>query len=123
MGAAAWSAIAEALGIASSVFLLMPAIALNRHLRQVHASEKALEASTSELFRAIGEAGRPTLKDARIPEWSRRDQRLLVLGIATFGVSSVIKLVLVLSQAGAPPPAATGAPQGAAAPPVAASAR
>lgn len=106
MAAEAWSAIAEGLGIASSVFLLMPAIALNRHLREVHRSQKVLEESTTELFKEIGKVGKPALKDARIPEWSARDQRLLVLGIVTFGLSSLIKLFLVLGPATPPPPSA-----------------
>lgn len=110
MGAAAWSAVAEIFGIASSVFLLMPAIDLNRHLRDVHRSQKVLEKNATDLFKGIGKVGQATLQDAKIPEWSARDQKLLVAGIVTFGLSSVIKLVLVLAQASAPPPAAGSAP-------------
>jgi hypothetical protein len=75
-----------------------------------------LEKSATEFFRQVGKAGKPTLEDAKIPEWSARDQKLLVLGIVTFGLSSVIKLVLVFNQATAaappvgqvpPPPSAT----------------
>lgn len=110
MTTAFWSAIAEVLGIASSIFLLMPAIDLNRHLRDVHRSQKVLEQNATDLFKGIGQAGQATLKDAKVPEWSARDQKLLVAGIVTFGVSSAIKLVLVLSQASAPPPSSAGAP-------------
>jgi len=54
MTAQTWNSIAELLGIASSAVLLIPAIALNRHLRDVHDTEKALVASTTELFKAVG---------------------------------------------------------------------
>jgi hypothetical protein len=105
MTAQTWSSIAEFLGIVSSAVLLIPAIALNRHLRDVHDTEKALVASTTELFKAVGQAGAPTLDKAKIPNWSRRDQNLLVLGIVSFGLSCLIKLVVAMTLPAAPPQA------------------
>ena len=101
-----WSAFAELPGMVSSVLLLIPAIALNKHLREVRDSESALAKTTTGLFQAIASAARPTLVDARIPEWSARDQKLLVLGIVTFGLSCLIKFGVILV---APAPGVLGA--------------
>ena len=92
-----WSAFAELLGMLSSVLLLIPAIALNKHLREVRDSEAALARTTTGLFQAIASAAQPTLVDARIAEWSARDQKLLVLGIMTFGLSCLIKFGVILA--------------------------
>ena len=105
MTAQTWSSIAELLGIASSAVLLIPAIALNRHLRDVHDTEKALVASTTELFKAVGQAGATTLGKAKLPNWSQRDQNLLILGIVSFGLSCLIKLVVAITSPAAAPQA------------------
>lgn len=101
-----WSALAEFLGLVSSGVLLVPAIALNKHLRGVHETEQALESSTSSLFQAVSSAGKPTLTQAKIPKWSTTDENLLILGIVTFGASCLIKLFVALG-----PGPATSAPQ------------
>jgi len=68
----------------------------------------------TELFKAVGQAGATTLGKAKLPNWSQRDQNLLILGIVSFGLSCLIKLVVAItSPAGAPqaisPPASTSA--------------
>ena len=105
MTAQTWNSIAELLGIVSSAVLLIPAIALNRHLRDVHDTEKALVASTTELFKSVGQAGASTLDKAKIPNWSRRDQNLLILGIVSFGLSCLIKLVMAITSPASAPQA------------------
>jgi len=59
-----------------------------------------------------------TLQDANIPTWSPRDQQLLVAGIITFGVSSVMRLILVLTRASALASAAANEPVWACPPPL-----
>ena len=98
----AWNAFAELLGMLSSFFLLLPVIALNQHLREIRSSETALKQSTTDLFKAIAKEAEPTLTDARIPEWSNRDQRMLIGGIVTFGISCVIKFVVILNTPAMP---------------------
>lgn len=111
-----WNAFAEFLGMLSSFILLIPVIALNKHLREVRSSEKVLEASTTALFKAIAKEAQPTLTQARIPEWSGRDQRLLIAGTMTFGISCVIKFCVILNTPAAPSapptPAAASTPAG-----------
>lgn len=98
-----WSALAELLGLVSSGLLLIPAVALNKHLRGVHDTETTLAASTTELGRAVAERSQPTLAKAKVPKWSKSDENLLVIGILTFGLSCLIKLGIALSPS---PPAA-----------------
>jgi hypothetical protein len=98
--------VAEGLGVVSSLLLVMPAIALNKHLREVKEAEDRIVNRTGELTQAIAARAQPTFTDARIPTWSVRDQRLLVAGILAFFLSSGIKLYLAFTAPPVPTPVA-----------------
>ncbi len=111
--------VAELLGVASGLLLVMPAIALNKHLREVKDAQGRIASRSGELTRAIAARTAPTFEDARIPSWSERDQKLLVGGILAFVLSSVIKLTVAFNAPATPAPvvalpAAPAAPAGAA---------
>lgn len=91
-----WKIGAELLGLASSLCLIFPAVALNTHLRAIKQSQDTLSQGATELSRAIAEDLKPVLHNAQIPSWSVRDQRLLVLGIAGLVLSSLVRLGLAI---------------------------
>ena len=88
------NAVAELLSVLSGLLLFFPALALNRHLRGVKTAQDQLANPKTELTRAIGDKVKPDLERSRIPEWSPRDQTLLLLAIALFAVSSGMKLFI-----------------------------
>lgn len=92
-----WPLVAEGLAIVSAALLIIPAVGLSRHLRAIKASQDQFARSATELWRAIGKQAEPTLENARIPAWSRRDEAMLVLGILAFALSSTIKLAVMLN--------------------------
>jgi hypothetical protein len=111
--AISWSTVAEGLGVLSGVLLFFPAVALNKHLRAIKASQDQLAQAATALSKAIAGAAAPTLEKAAIPVWSDRDENLLVLAILAFVLSSAIKLGIAFSTP--EPPAAATAPAASAA--------
>lgn len=95
-GGLGWKVLAELLSLASSLCLIFPAVALNKHLRAIKSSQDKLNKGATELSQAIAAGIRPVLQDAQIPSWSRRDQRLLVAGIAGLLLSSAVRFGVVL---------------------------
>lgn len=87
-----WKFAGELLSAASGALLILPALGLNKHLRAIKVSQDKLALGATALSRAIADKVAPVLQEAKIPDWSERDQRLLILGVFSFVASSVIKL-------------------------------
>lgn len=99
MTAALAGAIAEFLSVLSGLLLIAPVIALNRHLRAIKTAQDQLAAPRTKLTRSIARELKPQLERAKIPEWSRRDQRMLIWAIGLFAAASAIKLYLAAAVA------------------------
>lgn len=96
-GGLGWKLLAEFLSLASSLCLIFPALALNRHLRAIKSSQDKLNSGATVLSQAIAAGVKPVLQDAQIPSWSRRDQRLLVAGIAGLLLASIVRFGALLA--------------------------
>jgi hypothetical protein len=89
-----WKFIGELLGVISGALFILPALALNKHLRAIKTSQDKLALGATQLSQAIASRVQPVLEDAKTPAWSRRDQWLLILGVVAFIASSLIKLIV-----------------------------
>lgn len=87
-----WKFVGELLSVASGALLILPALGLNKHLRAIKVSQDKLALGATKLSQAIANKVAPVLEEAKMPAWSERDQWLLILGVGSFVVSSLIKL-------------------------------
>ena len=96
MGEADFLAIvAESLALLSGALLVVPAIGVNRTLRDVQQTQETFaQRSHTPLGKAASDYAGPIFKDARLLHWSPKDQRFLVWGLATLIASSALKLVV-----------------------------
>ena len=90
-----WNLLAEFLGFLSGVLLLLPALALNTHLRKIGTTLDAFKGAVTSFGKEVGEVAKPALSEHKVPKWSRCDELMLQGGAGFLLASFVIKFFVV----------------------------
>lgn len=90
-----WNMFAEALGFISGILLLVPALALNSHLRKVGTTLTTLKGAVTKFGTQVASQSTAELEKQKVPEWSKTDERMLQWGALCLVVSFGIKFVVL----------------------------
>ncbi len=94
--------VSELLAVISGVLLFISAVALNAHLKKIRKTRALFDKASRPFSRKLQKFGAHQLDHVSLPAWSEGDELRLVMALAAFLASAVIKLVMAFGPADGP---------------------